>query len=249
MSWLSLDGEPWAPLVPGAQELAGFRFEHLGPSGDPPIVTAGDLPVIHYPWARRTPSRLRDLQLFRSWAEQRRVGPQPGVELALGLFNHHPTDPTTFGNYARTVWRDAVGGERGMDHGLVVLMIMAGDANIAGRLSVPQTEDLVWFLARSAFILLWMDADRIDREDMAIALPVTSLCVEVVEMATRGIALGKGLPTKVARIFTQVLYWAVLETRFDDPSRPRLFCDYGVDASDPDVESDEEEVPHPATLL
>ncbi len=228
--------------------MAGFRFEHLGPSGDHPIVTAGDLPVIHYPSDGGPPCRLRDLQLFRSWAEQRRVGPQPGVELALGLFNHYPTDSTTFGNYARTVWRDAVGGERGMDHGLVVLMIMAGDANIAGRLSVPQTENLVWFLARSAFILLWMDTDRIDREDMAIALPVTSMCIEVVKMATRGIALGKGLPTKVGQIFTRVLYSAVLEARFDDPFRPRLFCDYGMDASDPEVESDEE-VPHPATPL
>jgi hypothetical protein len=154
MSWLSLDGEPWAPLIPGSQELAGFRFEHLGPSGDPPIVTAGGLPVIHYPSDGCPPCRLRDLQLFRSWAEQRRVGPQPGVELALGLFNHHTIDPATFGNYARAVWQDAVGGERGMDAGLVVLIIMVGDANIAGRLSVPQTEDLVWFLARSAFILL-----------------------------------------------------------------------------------------------
>ena len=228
--------------------MAGFRFEHLGPSGDPPIVTAGDLPVIHYPDDGGPPCRLRDLQLFRSWAEQRRVGPQPGVELALGLFGHHPTDPATFGNYDRAVWRDAVGGERGMNAGLVVLIIMAGDANIAGRLSVPRTEDLLWFLARSAFILLWMDADRIDREDTAIALPVTSLCIEVVKMATRGIALGRGLPTKVARIFTRVLYSAVLEAKCDDPSRPRLFCDYGVDAADPGGESDGE-VPHPATPL
>jgi hypothetical protein len=242
MSWLSLDGEPWVPLIPRSQELAGFRFEHLGPSGDPPIVTPGDLPVIHYPSDGGPSCRLRDLQLFRSWAEQRRVGPQPGVEfeLALGLFSHHPTDPATFGNYARAIRRDAVGGERSMDAGLMVLMIMAVDANIAGRLSMPRTEDLVWFLARSAFILLWMDADRIDREDSAIALPVTLLCIEVVKMATRSIALGRGLPTKVARIFTRVLYSAVLEAKCDDLSRPRLFCDYGVDSSNPDVESDEE---------
>ena len=227
--------------------MAGFRFEHLGPSRDPPIVTAGDLPVLHYPCDGGPPCRLRDLQLFRSWAEQRRVGPQPGVALALGLFSHHPTDPTTFGNYARTVWRDAVGGERGMDHGLAALMVMAGDANIAGRLSVPRTEDLLWFLARSAFILLWMDADRIDREDTAIALPVTSLCIEVVKMATRGIALGKGLPTKVARMFLRVVYRAVLEARFDDPARPRLYCDYGVDGSDPSEDSDENGY-HPAPL-
>jgi hypothetical protein len=134
-----------------------------------------------------------------------------------------------------------------MDHGLAALMIMARDANIAGRLSVPRTEDLLWFLARSAFILLWMDADRIDREDMAIALPVTSLCIEVVKMATRGIALGKGLPTKVARMFTRVVCRAVLEARFDDPARPRLYCDYGGDGSDPSEDSDEDGY-HPAPL-
>jgi hypothetical protein len=92
MSWLSLDGEPWVPLIPGSQELAGFRFEYLGPSMDPHIVTAGVLPVIHYPSDGGPPCRLRDLQLFRVWAERRRVGPQPGVELAVGLFNH-PPDP------------------------------------------------------------------------------------------------------------------------------------------------------------
>ncbi len=211
-------------------------------------MTAGDLPVIHYPSDGGPPCRLRDLQLFQTWAEQRRVGPQPGVELALGLFHHHPTDPTTFGNYARAVWRDAVGGERGMDAGLVAIMLMAGDANIAGRLSVSRTEDLVWFLARSAFILLWMDADRIDREDSAIALPVTALCIEVVKMATRGIALGKGLPTKVARIFTRVLYSAVLEAKCDDPACPHLYCDYGGTDSDPDAESENETSP-PTTLL
>ncbi len=81
MSWLSLNGEPWVPLIPGSQELAGIRFKHLGPCGDPHIVTAGDLPVIHYPSDGGPPCRLRDLQLFRSWADQRRVGPQPGVEI------------------------------------------------------------------------------------------------------------------------------------------------------------------------
>jgi hypothetical protein len=66
-------------------------------------------------------------------------------------------------------------------------------------------------------------------------------------MATRGIALGKGLPTKVARIFTRVVYSAVLEARLDDPARPRLYCDYGVDGSDPYEDSDED-VYHPPPL-
>ncbi len=68
------------------------------------------------------------------------------------------------------------------------------------------------------------------------------------KMATQCIALGKGLPTKVARIFTRVVYSAVLEAKFDDHSRPRLFCDYGGDASEPDVESEGED-PSPRTPL
>jgi hypothetical protein len=138
MSWLSLDGEPWVSLIPGSQEFAGFRFEHLGTPGDPHILTADDLPVLHYPSDGGSPCRLRDLQVFRSWADQRRVGPQPGVELALGLFIR-PPDLAPFGNYSSAVWRAAVSGERGMDAGLVVIMIMTGDANIAGRLSVAHT--------------------------------------------------------------------------------------------------------------
>jgi hypothetical protein len=66
-------------------------------------------------------------------------------------------------------------------------------------------------------------------------------------MATRGIALSKGLPTKVARIFTRVLYSAAGEAMCDDPASPRLFCDYGADVSDPYEDSDED-VYHPPPL-
>ncbi len=223
--------------------MAGFRFEHLGPCGDPHIVTAGDLPVIHYPSDGGPPCRLRDLQLFRSWAEQRRVGPQPGVELAFGLFNH-PPDPEPFGNYARTVWRESVHGERGMFEGVCQLVILIGDACIAGRLSVAHTEDLIWFLARATLTIAWMDADRAEREDTTVVLPVMPLCLEVTKLATWCISLGKGLPTTVGETLTNGIMAAAKEIRRDHG--PSLYCDFG-EWKDPDVP--ESDGYHPITLF
>jgi hypothetical protein len=140
------------------------------------------------------------VQLFRIWAERRRIGPQPGVELTRELFVHTPAvwgEVTPFDEYLPSVLRRAVGGVRGLTHGLATIALVAGVAEPDGRLSVANTEDLVWFLARAAFILTWMDTDRIDREDTTMVLPVMPLCLDVVKMATRCIYLGTGLPTKV----------------------------------------------------
>ncbi len=65
----------------------------------------------------------------------------------------------------------AFGGVRGMDNGLVAILLMAGDAEFGDRISLVHTVDLVWFLARSAFIIAWMDTDRADREDTTVVLP------------------------------------------------------------------------------
>jgi hypothetical protein len=190
----------------------------------------GPLFVVLHPSDSGPPCRLRDLQLFRVWAERCRVGPRSGIELALELFNH-PQDQMPFEESSPAVWWRAVGGARGMDHGLVTILLMAGDADIAGRLSVANTEDLVWFLARAAFIIAWMDTDHIDREDTTLVLPIMPLCLEVLKMATRGICLGKGLLTKVALTLPKGMMAAVKEIN-DATYRDSLCCDLYKDDSD-----------------
>ncbi len=84
----------------------------------------------------------------------------------MELFAHTPAvwgDETPFDEYSPAVWRRAVRGTRVMSHGLATIALVAGNAEVNGRLSVANTEDLVWFLARSAFIITWMDNDRMDR--------------------------------------------------------------------------------------
>ena len=230
MGWLSLTGIPWAPPSPGSREFK-FRFAHLGPPRDPPVVTGGDRTVCHFPSDEGPPCRVRDLQMFQVWADQRRVGPHPGVELALGLFCR-PLDPALFENYARVFWGETVHSDSGLEEGLAELALMIGDANAAGRLSVAHTEDLVWFLARTALIITWLDVDRGDREDTTTILPVRPLCLEVTKLATRCIALGKGLPTTVGESLTEGLWASMREVR--KGHSPSRYFDYAGSESGTD---------------
>ena len=238
MGWLSLTGVPWAPPSPGSREFK-FRFAHLGPPRDPPVVTGGDRTVCHFPCDEGPPCRVRDLQMFQVWADQRRVGPHPGVELALGLFGR-PPDPALFENYARAFWGETVHSDRGLQEGVAEVALMIVDANAAGRLSVAHTEDLVWFLARSALIITWLDVDRGDREDTTAILPLRPLCLEVTKLATRCIAVGKGLPTRVGLSLTDGLWASMREVRNDHG--PSLYCDYAASESETDD-------PHTPTLF
>ncbi len=85
-SWLSLTGEPWFPLFEGSQDLAEYRLAHLGSPRDPPLPLAEPTFIFLHPCDGGPPCRLRDLQLFRIWSDRRRMGPRPGVELALSPF-------------------------------------------------------------------------------------------------------------------------------------------------------------------
>jgi hypothetical protein len=116
---------------------------------------------------------------------------------------------------------------------------MAGNAEVNGRLSVANTEDLVWFLARSAFILNWMDNDRMDRVETTEVLPIMPICLEVLKMATLCVALDTGVPTKVVWTLTGAIFVAVDEVSIST-SRDRLYCDIHEDLS-----SDEENHPTP----
>ena len=241
-SWLSVEGTPWCPLTQGDQEILEFRRAHLGPPREPPAVVAGPLFIVLHPSDGGPPCRLRDLQLFQVWAERRRVGPRPGVELALELFGHTPAvwgEDSPFDEYSPSVWRRAVWGVRGMSHGLATIAGVAGNAGAEGRLGVAHTEDLVWFLARAAFIITWMDTDRIDREDTTMVLPVMPLCLEAIKMATRCICLGMGVPTKVVWTLTETMFAAVTEVG-GATARDCLYCDIHED-----LPSDEENHPTP----
>jgi hypothetical protein len=133
------------------------------------------------------------------------AGNRPG----LGIVRSHPRGlggRNAFDEYSPAVWRRAVRGTRGMSHGLATIALVAGNAEVNGRLSVANTEDLVWFLARSAFIFNWMDNDRMDRVETTEVLPVMPICLEVLKMATLGIALGTGVPTKVVWTLTEAIF-------------------------------------------
>ncbi len=240
-SWLSLTGGTWFPLFEKSQELAEYRLAHLDSPRDPPLPLAQPGCIFLHPSDRGPPCRLRDLQLFRIWVDRRRTGPRPGIELALDLFNQ-PPDGAPYEEYSPAVWRRAVGGVRGMHNGLIVIWFMAEDAESKGRISLVHTVDVVWFLARSAFIITWMDVDRADRADTTVVLPIMPLCLEVLKMATNCISSDQGLPAKVVLTLTTGMMAAVAEVR-EATHRDGLYCDLAADDSDADEES------HPTPLF
>ena len=122
--------------------------------------------------------------------------------------------------------------DTGLEEGVAEVSLMVGDANASGRLSVAHTEDLVWFLARSALIITWLDVDRGDRADTTAILPLRPLCLEVTKLATRCIAVGKGLPTRVGLSLTDGLWASMRE--FKDDHGPSLYCDYAESESETD---------------
>ena len=77
--------------------------------------------------------------------------------------------------------------------------------------------DLVWFMARSATVLIWVDWDRQSRLDFTRALPVMPICREVIEMATRRLAMGKGLAQYVADSWRKSVSWSIHDLENDTP--------------------------------
>ncbi len=79
------------------------------------------------------------------------------------------------------------------------------------------TLDMVWFLARGALIVRWMDLDRSRRLDSTNALPMMPVCLEVCRMATRRIAQDQGLATCVAETLVELLFVAGEDCSDDTP--------------------------------
>jgi hypothetical protein len=77
-------------LPPGAWEIP-YRIAHSSAA-----LSATDHPdygpdwIDRYPCDSGPPCLCQDVQLFAIWAEQRRLGPEPGALLALALFGGQP---------------------------------------------------------------------------------------------------------------------------------------------------------------
>jgi hypothetical protein len=207
--WLSVSGTDWLPSCANAREIHEYRTAHLGLYLGLPHVSASPREICLQPCDGGPPLRIVDLKQFRAWADQRRVSPAPGVVLALALFNH-PPDLSPYEENAPVFWRRAV---EGLQSGLAQLSLLTDDTPMGRAISVANTEDFVWFLARCTYLLTWMDSDRGLHEDATEVLPVMPLCLELVHMATRCIALGKGLPRQVARSAINLLMFAAKEAK------------------------------------
>jgi hypothetical protein len=157
----------------------------------------------------------QDVQLFAIWAEQRRLGPEPGALLALALFGGQPESQLD-STLSAAEWRAAVD-----DYvaAAATLCLAVGDSPADLDVSVPLTLDIVWFLARGSLILRWMDLDRSRRLDSTNTLPLMPVCLEVCRMATRRIARDEGLATRVAEYFVDLLFMAGRDVSNDTPVR------------------------------
>jgi hypothetical protein len=153
------------------------------------------------------------VQSFAIWAGQRRLGPEKGALLALSLFGGQP-ESRLDAAFSATEWSAAVDD---IVAAAATLCLAVGDSPRGLELSIPLTTDIVWFLARGALVLRWMDFHRGRRLDSTNALPMMPVCLEVCRMATRRIALDEGLSTKVAEMFVDFLFAAGEDYKHDTP--------------------------------
>ncbi len=101
------------------------------------------------------------------------------MSLAFTLFGQ-TRHPDTFLIFSPSTWRAAVWGARSREatqpgdlhEAICGFSLACGDAPIGGDLSVPLTMDIVWFFARGAMVLHWMDLDRSERLESTEVLPV-----------------------------------------------------------------------------
>jgi hypothetical protein len=154
------------------------------------------------------------VQSFAIWAGQRRLGPEKGALLALSLFGGHPKSRLDSA-FSATEWSAAVDD---IVAAAATLCLAVGDSPRGLELSIPLTTDIVWFLARGALVLRWMDFHRGRRLDSTNALPMMPVCLEVCRMATRRIARDEGLATRVAETFVDLLFLAGRDFSDDTPS-------------------------------
>ena len=195
----------WTDSFPPEAREIPYRYAHLGGSFSPiACLDFGPDLIDRTPCDAGPPCLCRDVQLFAVWVEQRRLGPDKGAGLALALFGGQP-EPRLDTAFSAPEWNEAV--DRCVQ-AAATLCLAVGDSPMGLDISVPLTMDLVWFLARSALVLRWMDFDRYRRLDTTNALPLMPACLEVCRMATRRIAKGEGVATKVAETLIDLIFIA-----------------------------------------
>jgi hypothetical protein len=198
-SWFTLTEKlDWADDLPHGAEKLTFRYAHQSASVSatarheyaPNLVSVD-------PSDTGPPFRYRDVAFFSRWAEHRRCGPGPGVLLAKHLCGF-PPDAHCFLAFTRDEWIDVIGHGSGLSTALAQFGLAIGDVPMGTDLSVALTMDIVWFMARSALVLRWLDYDRESRLDSTNAFPVLPACRACLEMVTRRISLDRGLSQDVA---------------------------------------------------
>ena len=198
---------------PGARELP-YRIRHLSAALlAPERPDYGPDKVDGSPCDTGPPCLCQDVQSFAIWAEQRCLGPEPGALLALALFGGQPDsrlDPL----FSVTEWRAAVDSYVAA---AATLCLAVGDSPAELDISVFLTMDIIWFLARGALVVRWMDLDRSRRLDSTNSLPLMPVCLEVCRMATRRVARGEGLASRVAEYFVDLLFMAGRDVSNDTP--------------------------------
>ncbi len=217
-SWFTLTEElDWTDdLLHGAEELP-FRYAHL--SAAVSAVERHDYApnlVSIDPSDAGPPFRYRDVWAFARWVEHRRCGPGPGALLAKALCGFPPDEHCCLA-FTRDEWLDAIGLGSGLHTALATFCLAFGDGQAGTDLSVDLTIDIVWFIARSALVLQWLDYNRGSRLDSTNAFPVLPACRECVEMATRRIVMDKGLSQDVAETWRSLVTHAIHDAEHDTP--------------------------------
>ena len=131
---------------PGAREIP-YRTDYLGAAvSAPDRLDYGPDLIDRSPCDTGPPCLCRDVQSFAIWAEQRRLGPEPGALLALALFGGQP-ESRLDSAFTAAEWQAAVDSYVAAG---ATLCLAVGDSPTGLDISVPLTMDIIWFLARGS---------------------------------------------------------------------------------------------------
>jgi hypothetical protein len=119
--------------------------------------------------------------------------------------------------FTRDEWIDAIGHGSGLSTALAQFCLAIGDVLMCTDLSVALTMDIVWFLARSALVLRWLEYDCESRLDSTNAFPVLPACKACLEMATRRISMDRCLSQDVADAWRALVVSAIDDADQDTP--------------------------------
>ena len=251
-SWFTLTERlGWTnPLPEGARELP-FRYAHLSASvsemaqwtrwSDQNMMSIDTFDT-------GPPFRYVDVAAFAGWAQCRRCGPNPGVLLAKALFGFDYDDRRMLA-FSHDEWVDYATAGGGLGTALATFCLAIEDTPMGNDLSVDLTIDIVWFMARGALVLQWMDWDRASRLDSTNAFPVMPMCRECLQMATRRIAMGKGLDRNLAAVWREALSHAIHDVQNDTPLNRVIRAELALESAQGSVTGQESSPSAPSTPL